>query len=146
MTAFTTSVHIARPIDGVYAYLTDPLEFSHWNSAVVAVWRTPGSGRGTGSTYAMERVLRGDRVRNGLEVFARERPTEFGIRTTSGPTPFTYRYRLSTENAETVIRLDATVEVDDAPSMFGPLLARLVKRGVDANLATLKRTLEERHE
>ena len=105
-----------------------------------------GSGRESGSSYAMERVLRGGRVRNGLEVFARERPTAFGIRTTSGPTPFTYRYRLSTENAETVVRLHATVEVDDAPSVFEPLLARLVKRGVDANLAALKHTLEERHE
>ena len=100
MTAFATAVHIARPIETVYAYLADPLNPPRWNSAVEAVWQT-------GSTYAMERVLPGGRARNGLEIFTRTHPTDFGIRTTSGATPFTYRYRLAAENAETVVRLDA---------------------------------------
>lgn len=142
MTTFTTSVRIARPIETVYAYLADPLNFSHWNSAVDAVWQTPSPNDKAGSTYAMERTLPGRRVRNGLEIFARDHPTEFGIRTTAGPTPFTYRYRLSTENAETVVRLDADVEIEGATSLAGPLVARAVKRGVDANFAVLKHTLE----
>lgn len=135
MTAFATAVRIARPIETVYAYLADPLNFPRWNSAVEAVWQT-------GSTYAMERVLPGGRARNELEIFTRTHPTEFGIRTTSGATPFTYRYRLAAENAETVVRLDADVEIEGAPTLAGPLVARAVKRGVDANFAALKQTLE----
>ena len=142
MTGFVTSVRIARPIEDVYAYLADPLNFPHWNSAVRAVWQTATPPLEKGPSYGMERVLPGGPVRNGLEVFARERPTDFGIRTTSGPTPFSYRYRLCTQDAETVVRLDATVALDHAPSPLRRLAARAVKRGVDANLAVLKHTLE----
>ena len=137
-TEFATSVQIARPIEDVFAYLADPANFAHWNSAVRAVRPSPDRPR----SYTMERVLPRGPVRNGLEVFARERPSEFGIRTTSGPTPFSYRYRLSEAAGETVVRLDAEVEIDGAPALLGSLVAGAVKRGVDANFATLKRTLE----
>jgi hypothetical protein len=96
-----------------------------------------------GSTYWMERVLPTARVENNLVVFASDRPREFGIRTTSGPTPFVYRYRFSSQGDETVVHLDATVELGGAATFLGPLATRAVKRGVDANLAALKRTLED---
>jgi len=31
---FTTSVHIDRPVDDVFAYVADPRNFPAWNSAV----------------------------------------------------------------------------------------------------------------
>jgi hypothetical protein len=44
------------------------------------------------STYSMERELPSGRVRNELVIVAWERPSAFAIRTTSGPTPFVYRF------------------------------------------------------
>jgi uncharacterized membrane protein len=142
VTEFTTSVRIRRPIGEVFAFASDPLNLPQWNSAVQAVRRTGGPGDGVGSTYALERELPIGRVENQLELFAREHPTEFGIRTTSGPTPFSYRYGLSAANGETVVQLDAALELDGAAALLGPLLGRAVKRGVDDNLAELKRLLE----
>ena len=91
--SFETSVRIERPIEEVFAFVSDPIQFPRWNSAVQAVRRTSARGETgeVGSTYSMERELPSGRVENGLEVFVREQPTEFGIRTTSGPTPFVYR-------------------------------------------------------
>ena len=63
-------------------------------------------------------------------------------RTTSGPTPFIYRYRFASEGVGTIIHLDAGVELPGVAAVLGPLAARAVKRGVDANLAALKLTLE----
>src|SRR5215218_3112943 len=91
---FSTSVRIVRPIEDVFDVVSDPLQFPLWNSAVRAVRSHGGEAGEIGSTYSMERELPGGRVENDLEVFARERPTQFGIRTTSGPTPFSHRYRL----------------------------------------------------
>lgn len=97
VTAFKTSVRIRRPIEEVFAFVSEPLNFPHWNSAVRAVRKTHGRDGEVGSTYTMERELPSGGVQNELEVFARGRrlevfargrPTEFGIRTTSGPTPF----------------------------------------------------------
>ena len=121
-----TSVRIARPIDEVFAYVSDPTRFPAWNSAVRSVRQT------SGTTYEMERDLPTGRAHNELEIVTRYPPAEFAIRTTSGPTPFLYRYRFSEEPAGTLIEFDAEIQL---PRLAGPL----IKRGIEANLATLVR-------
>jgi hypothetical protein len=90
----------------------------------------------------MQRELPAGRVENGLEVFEWEIPTKFGLRTTSGPTPFVYRYQFDPEGADTIVHLDARVELNGVAAAFGPLAARAVRRGVDANFAALNCTLD----
>ncbi len=143
MISFETSVRIERPIEEVFAFVSDPMQLPMWNSAVRTVQGTSGETGEPGATYSMERELPGGNVKNGLEVFARERPKEFGIRTTQGPTPFVYRYRFASDGADTVVHLDARVELPGVAAILGPLAARGVRRGVDANFASLKRILEE---
>jgi carbon monoxide dehydrogenase subunit G len=139
---FETRVRIERPIEDVFDYVSDPQNFPRWNSAVQAVRATsPGEGD-VGSTYLMERELPGGRAENELEIVGRERPTEFAMRTTSGPTPFVYRYRFVPEGGATVVHLAADVELPGIAGALGPLAARAVKKGVDANFATLKQILE----
>jgi carbon monoxide dehydrogenase subunit G len=140
--SFETSVRIGRPIEEVFAFVSDPLQFPRWNSAVRDVRLTSGRAGEPGSIYLMERELPTGQAENELEVFARDPPSELSIRTTSGPTPFIYRYRFTREGEDTVIRLDAEVELGGVAGALGPLASRVVKRGVDANFATLKRTLE----
>jgi uncharacterized membrane protein len=139
---FETSISIGRPIEDVFAVVADPLTFPRWNSAVRAVRHVGGPEREVGSTYSMERELPSGRVENGLEIFAREEPTAVAIRTTSGPTPFVYRYRFSAGAHGTEVHLDAEVELSGAAALVSRLAARAVKRGVDANLASLKQALE----
>jgi PAS domain S-box-containing protein len=92
MIAFRTGVRIARPIEEVFAFVSDPLELPRWNSAVRSVRVTSARAGRMGSTYVMQRDLPTGRADNDLELIALERPTAFGIHTTSGPTPFVYRY------------------------------------------------------
>jgi uncharacterized protein YndB with AHSA1/START domain len=99
---FETSVRIRSPIEEVFSYVADPFNFPRWNSAVQAVRKTSAAENGVASTYSMERVLPTGRAVNELEVVASQRPREFAIRTTAGPTPFLYRYRFSEERGETV--------------------------------------------
>jgi uncharacterized membrane protein len=141
---FETSVRVERPIEDVFDFVSDPTRFPLWNSAVQAVHGTSRKAGELGSTYSMDRELPTGQVENGLEVFAREPPNVFGIRTTSGPTPFVYRYRFARDGADTVVHLDASVELPGAAAVLGRLAARAVRRGVDANFAALKRTLEAR--
>ena len=142
MITFETSVRVERPIDEVFAFVANPLLFPRWNSAVQTVHGTPGQSGGPGSTYSMQRQLPTGHVENELEVLSREHPTKFGIRTTMGPTPFLYRYRFASDGADTVVHLDATVELPGVTAVLGPLAARAVRRGVEANLAALKHALE----
>jgi uncharacterized protein YndB with AHSA1/START domain len=136
-----TQVRIDRPIEEVFDYVSDPLNFPRWNSAVAAVGKSSSGKNGVASTYSMERDLPGGRAVNELEVVESERPREFAIRATSGPTPFLYRYQFTTDNGETVVKLDVQVELA-GPAAFLPALARrAVKKGVDDNFATLKQIL-----
>jgi uncharacterized protein YndB with AHSA1/START domain len=144
VTRFETSVRIRRPIEEVFDFVADPLNLRHWNSAVRTVWKTRGRRSEVGSTYSMERELPSGRARNDLEIFAHEFPAEFGIRTTSGPTPFSYRYAFTSNNGETVVALHGAFELDGLAARIGPLAGRAVKRGVDDNLDKLKHILEMR--
>lgn len=142
MTRFETSVLIERPLEDVFGYVSDPLNFPRWNSAVQDV-RASAAGEGAvPSTYVMERTLPTGRAMNELEVIARDEPTEFAILTTSGPTPFVYRYRFSAENGGTAVHLEAEVDLQGPATLLGQLAGRAVKRGVDDNFATLKAILE----
>ena len=142
MITFEASVRIERPIDEVFAYVANPLLFSRWNSAVQTVHHASGESGVPGSTYSMRRQLPTGQVENELEVLSHEPPTKFGIRTTSGPTPFLYDYRFAPDGPGTVVHLGASVELPGATAILGPLAARGVRRGVDANLAALRTALE----
>jgi uncharacterized protein YndB with AHSA1/START domain len=142
VTRFETSVRIRRPIGEVFDLVADPLSLPGWNSAVRNVRTVQGPDGEVGSTYAMQRELPRGRARNDLEIVTRQHPAEFAIRTTSGPTPFAYRYLLSSAGGDTVIRLDGVFELDGVAGLLGPLAARAVSRGVEDNLKELKRQLE----
>jgi carbon monoxide dehydrogenase subunit G len=139
---FETNIHIHRPIEEVFAYVSEPLNFRRWNSAVQSVRKTSGREGDVGSTYSMERQLPTGRAVNELEIVARERSREFTIRTTSGPALFGYRYRFSGENGATVVQVGAAAELGGAADFLAPIVRRAVKKGVDDNLATLKTILE----
>jgi uncharacterized protein YndB with AHSA1/START domain len=138
---FETDALIGRPPEVVFAYISEPLNFPHWNSAVRTVRQTSGGADGIASTYLMERELPSGHAVNKLELVASEPPRLFVIRATAGPTPFHYRYNLSAENGLTILRLAAEVDLGHA-TFLGPLARRAVRSGVDANLATLKTILE----
>jgi uncharacterized protein YndB with AHSA1/START domain len=138
---FETEIRIERPVETVFDYVSDPTNFPSWNSAVQAVRVTSGEGE-PGSTYLMERDLPGGRAENALEIVDVTSPSEFVIRTTSGPTPFVYRYQFEADGQATLMRLAATVELSGIAGALGPLASRAVKRGVDSNFADLKRILE----
>jgi hypothetical protein len=127
----------------VFAFVSNPIQFPLWNLAVQAVHGTSGETGELGSTYSMERELPSGHAENRLEVFARKHPSEFGIRTTRGPTPFVYHYGFASDAADTIVHLDARVELPGVAAVLRPLAARGIRRGVDANLASLKRTLED---
>ena len=131
--AFETGITIARPRAEVFTFVADPTRFPLWNSAVTSVEPT------SGSAYLMRRRLPTGQAENGLEVIASEAPADFAVRTTYGPTPFTYRYRFTAADGATTVTLAGDVEL---AGVFALLPRRAFLHGVDANLATLRRLLE----
>ena len=142
MTRFETTVAIARPRDAVFAYLADPRHLPAWNSAVESVVPLTRRHARHGRPLRDAAPASHRRRDNELEIVTLRPPEELAIRTTSGPTPFLYRYEFATTGAGTLVKLYADVRVGGAASLLGPLAAQAIKRGVNANLATLRDILE----
>jgi uncharacterized membrane protein len=140
--AFETNIRIDRPVEEVFAYVSEPLNFPDWNSGVETMRKTSAGEGGVVSRYVMERELPTGRATDELDVVASEPPRQFAIRAITGPTPFLYRYRFAAANGETTVHLDAEVELPGPASLLSQLARRAVKNGVDQNLATLKQILE----
>jgi uncharacterized protein YndB with AHSA1/START domain len=140
--AFETNVRIDRPVEEVFAYVSEPLNFPRWNWAVESMRKTSAGQEGVGSRYVMERELPTGHAINELNVVASEPPREFAIRATTGPTPFLYRYRFASANGETIVHHDAEVELPGPATLLPQVARRAVRNGVDQNLATLKQILE----
>jgi uncharacterized protein YndB with AHSA1/START domain len=143
MIAFQTSIAIDRPLEQVFAYVSEPVNFPSWNSAVQVMRPTAAGPRDVGSTYSMERQLPTGRATNQLEIAVLDAPREFAIRTTEGPTPFLYRYRFAADGIGTFVQFDGQVELTAVAAVIHTIARRAVEHGVDANLATLKLILED---
>jgi hypothetical protein len=144
MIAVRACIAIDRPLEQVLAYVSDPVNFPSWNSAVQVVRPTSAGASGVGSTYWMDRQLPTGRATNRLEIVVRGHPCEFAIRTIEGPTPFLYRYRFAGKDNQTVVELDGQVELPAVGELVPQLARRVVKHGIDDNLTTLKLILENR--
>jgi uncharacterized protein YndB with AHSA1/START domain len=142
MTRFETTVAIARPRDVVFEYVADPRHFPEWNSAVERIVPPDDATPAAGGRYVMQRQLPTGRATNELEIVTLRPPEELTIRTTSGPTPFLYRYEFAPAGAGTLVRLRADVRVGGGASLLGPLATQAIRRGVNANFATLRDILE----
>jgi hypothetical protein len=93
------------------------------------------------AAFVMRRRLPAGPATNHLLITERA-PDAVTIRTTTGPTPFTYHYTFETTAAGTRIRLSADVRLGRGTRLIERLAVQAVKRGVDANLATLRDILE----
>jgi uncharacterized protein YndB with AHSA1/START domain len=138
MITFQAEIRIHAPLDAVFAFVSEPLQFPRWYSAVTDVRSTAGTPGAVGATYAMSRDLPTGRAENELEIVAVEPLAAFAVRTNSGPTPFLYRYSFTSDGDATVVRLDGEIELPGPAFVMG----RAIRRGMSDNLATLKQLLE----
>lgn len=142
MITFETSVSIDRPPEDVFRYVADGHNAPRWNSAVRDVKKITDGEVAVGAEYKMVRDLPTGRVENTYRVVEYEPPRVYAIRTLTGPTPFLYRYHFEPTQAGTRLRLLGQAELGWIAGLLGPLASGAVRRGVDANLQTLKRQLE----
>jgi len=149
---FETSIVIDRPSEDVFRFVADSRNNALWNSAVVDVTRISDERERVGSKYLMRRNLTKGPAKNIYEIIEYDPNSKFSIKTISGPTPFVYRYSFEPKDRGTKLELSAEAETRGLIEELGSasrllpdwILARLVKRGVDANLRTLKDLLERR--
>ncbi|MDL9979188.1 SRPBCC family protein [Microbacterium sp. ASV49] len=143
--AFTLAVDIhAAPAD-VFAFVADFTKTPQWYSAVQRVEHLSGDG-GAGTRYIVHRRLPGGPAINIVQVSAYLAGQEVSFTSVEGPTPFTYRYRIQPASGGARLQLDGSISGAGltGPAQFlGPFAERFFSRGMQDNLGSLKRLIEQ---
>jgi uncharacterized protein YndB with AHSA1/START domain len=141
---FELTVDIAAPAPRVFAFVADFTTMPRWYSAVRRVERVDGTG-GVGTRYEVHRDLPGGPALNEVAITSLADGQEVTFTSLSGPTPFTYRYRVEPRRDATRLVLEGTISGAGLPGpagLLGPLAEKLFKRGMRDNIGTLATILE----
>lgn len=137
-----STVTIQRPIEDVFAVLTNVELTGRWYPAQVEEWWTSSPPHGVGSTRrARVRVL-GRPVENDAVVTAYDPPSLAAMKGTSRSAPFDVRLAFEPVAGGTRVDVDSTFDLRGVMRFIGPLFVRNYDRGWQRGLANLKRLME----
>ncbi len=138
------SVTIERPVEKVWAYITDPRNDTEWQSMIVEAEQLSEGPMGVGTVERSTAKVLGRRFDTTFEVTEYEPNRRSRIKSTSGPFTFTGTYEV--ERADGGTRFTWAMEGDPGGffKVAEPLVLRVISRQVQADLVTLKDLLETR--
>lgn len=138
MTTIESSISIDKPVEEIFAYITDVQNQKALNPMITDVV-TDGS-MAIGSRYKMKMTVMGRPFESENEIVALETNKVFGVKTLAPPpaSPVTNTYTLEPEGAGTKLRLAMDAEV--MPGTEGMVVPQL-RAGLDTALAGIKKAL-----
>jgi uncharacterized protein YndB with AHSA1/START domain len=136
------SITIGRPIESVFAVLTDVEMTSRWFPWKVEEHWTSRPPHGVGSTRRAIIRMFGRRTENEAEVVEYKPPKRAVMRGTSPNAPFTATLDFVRKSTST--RVDVTIDLDfrGPARIVGPIFATLYRRAWKRGLANLKQLME----
>jgi len=135
------SVTIARPLEEVFAVLTDPENTPKWSApAVEERWITPGPPTIGSRRLAMTQVM-GRRSENIAEVTAYEANRMWEMKSVSGP-PFVARAEFARSDGGTRVDWTWSFDLQGPMRALAPLVTWFVGRQFTKDLVRLKRMME----
>ena len=130
-----SSVTIARPIEDVFAYLTDGERCPEWRPGVIAIRRVSGDG-GVGTIYEQRvRGPMGRAIAADYAITVAEPPTRLEFQTLTGPVRPHGRYVLESAGGSTRLTFALDAELNGIRRM---LLGSAVQKTMDAEVGTLE--------
>ncbi|MFQ5858939.1 MAG: SRPBCC family protein [Anaerolineae bacterium] len=135
------SVVINRPVEEVFAAVEFD-RWSQWASELVETKKTSEGPPGVGTTYTHVAQMLGRRLENGYEVTEYEPNSKISMKSTSGPIPVDSVLSVESVEGGTRFTMNFKADVGRVFKLAEPLIARIMDRQQDANLANLKDLLE----
>ena len=141
MASYEHTVEIRRPVDEVFAFVTQPLNYPRWQPSLVELRaHSPGPLR-VGTEATEVRRFLGRELETTWTCVEHEPYARSAIESADGPVPFRGTFVLEPLGGST--RFTWTVETSGAASRLGgPLLGRATRSELAANVGRLKELLE----
>jgi hypothetical protein len=138
------AVVIARPLDEVFAFVSDARNRPSWDESVDSEELTSPEPIGVSSTVRTRMRSMGRDYAIDWQVVEHEPPTRQRIESTSGPFPTTLVYDLTGDGDGTSVRFSVTGRPTGLLRLMQPLIARTTQRNLDNGFTRLKDVLEGR--
>jgi|GEM_PF-5173433 len=142
MIDINTEIQIEGKISEIFHFVTAPQFYHLWNSAVVSAELISGTKNSLGSKIKLIRRLHGKQAENLLIVKEYVPEKKYALKSIKGPTPFDMEYHFNFLENTVHIDVHSCLENSQLVSIFGAMLGRMVRRGIDKNLSNLKYLLE----
>ena len=137
------SVVINRPVEEVFAFVTDPNNDPLWQSTSLETEQISEGPVDVGATFRNISKFLGRRIESTYEVTENEPPHRQCVRITSGPIPGSGCYLFeSADGGSTRFTQTFEAEVGGFFKLAEPLVGRAIRRQMEADMATLKDLLE----
>jgi len=138
----TVEVVITRPLDEVFAFVSDARNRPSWDGSVDSEELTSPEPIRVGSTVRTRMRSMGRDYEIDWEIVEHEPPTRQRIESTSGPFSTTLVYELAGDGDGTSVRFSVTGRPTGFLRLIQPLIARTTQRNLDEGFARLKGVLE----
>lgn len=136
-------IEIDRPLEDVFAFVTDPARLPEWQSNTVsAIQETPGPMRTGTRLREVHRAPFGRELKSVVEVARYEPNRHFDLRILEGPLPIDGRHAFAASEHGTRIDFVAEGQPQGLARIAEPLLARAVKRQFRRAFDRLKDVME----
>lgn len=144
MINFTNTLHINRPVDEVYAYLSDLEHTPEWNWAINETRKTTPGPATVGTRYRQTRSVPqpGTEI---LEVTALETNEHIEVEGTLAQFAARLTYHLDERDGGTELTNTVNLEASGAVRLIAPALRNRINRAVADNLNELRNRLETGH-
>ena len=141
MATFENTVMIRRPIEDVFAFLSDFENVPKWNYAIVETRKVSEGAVGVGTIYHQVRSVP-SRSEERFEVTAYNPPRHLEIRGQLGPFPSCLSYALDAIAEGTRVTNSVELELRGPGRLLGRVAVPRVRGAVAANLRKLKELLD----
>jgi uncharacterized protein YndB with AHSA1/START domain len=133
---------INRPVEVVFAAITDIPNLPRWQTGLVESRQTTPGPVGVGTRYVGVRTVMGQRLENTFEVTEYVPNQRFAGRTLTGPVSGEFQQTLTPVAGGTQLHAVLQVEPRGFFRVAEPLLASTIKKEFQGDLARLKALLE----
>ena len=140
----THVIEIRRPVEDVFAVLTDVTKTGRWYPAKVEEWWTSPPPHGIGSTRRARTWVLGRAMESDAVVTAYDPPRLAAMKGLSRSAPFVATLRFEPIDGATRATVETVFTLSGAMRLIGPLFIPAYERGWDKGLATLKTLMEAR--
>ncbi len=147
MIRIEASVVVNRPIEEVFAFVSDMANAPQWSAEVVEAKKTSEGPVGTGTTFTTAVKMLGRQLEGSVEILEYEPSRKFTLKTAAGPISIVSDV-FAFEPVADGTKMTHVVEGETGGffKLAEPVVARLMQRQWEANFAVLKELLEAQAE